>query len=205
MRVLLTLPPELAAKLAAIYQKLEEEYNRIAGQISLTCQDCPDNCCDSWFFHHTYSEWAWLWQGLNQLDEASLDRITARAEDYLQQSEEQLAAGQTPRIMCPLNEEGRCCIYEHRLLICRMHGIPVALTRPQDKQVLRFPGCFRCQKIVKEKYSKPDEAPFMDRTHLFSQLAALEAEFLGGSGQLYPKIKKTIAELIVQGPPAIHL
>ncbi|CAK8717180.1 MAG: hypothetical protein CDV28_10116 [Candidatus Electronema aureum] len=204
MRVLLTLPSELKAELAAIYQALQEEYERVAERIPLTCHDCPDNCCDSWFHHHTYSEWAWLWQGLRQLDEPILARITARAEDSIRQSQEQLAAGQLPRIMCPLNEEGRCSLYEHRLLVCRMHGIPATLTRPDGKQ-LRFPGCFRCQEIVQENYRSEHEAPTMDRTQLFTQLAALESRLLGGDRQLYPKIKKTIAEMIVQGPPTFKL
>ena len=198
----LTLPPELAAELAEIYAKLEEDYRRVAGQIPLSCEGCPDNCCDSWFFHHTCCEWAWLWQGLRQLEAAVLTRIIRRAEDYLRQSQEQLAAGQRPQLMCPLNENGLCCLYEHRLLVCRMHGVPAVLTRP-DGQHLRFPGCFRCQEIVRGQYASEAAAPAMDRTQLFTRLADVETRLLGGSRQRFPKVKKTIAEMIALGPPVI--
>lgn len=196
----LILPPALAAELAEIYQAMQAEYDRIAGQIALTCTNCPDNCCDSWFFHHTYSEWAYLWQGLRRLDGQALARLVRRAEEYICQSQAQRAAGQPPQLMCPLNESGRCSLYEHRLLVCRMHGVPAVLTRP-DGQSLRFPGCFRCQEIVREKYIRDDAVPVMNRTPLLSRLAALESKVLGGSRQSYPKVKKNIAEMIILGPP----
>jgi Fe-S-cluster containining protein len=107
--------------------------------------------------------------------------------------------------MCPLlNEKGLCSLYQHRMLVCRMHGIPATVTRP-DGQAMRFPGCFRCQEIVREKYSPENEAPAMNRTQLFRQLAALESRLLEGRRHLYPKVKKTIAEMIVEGPPAVPL
>lgn len=198
----LTLPPDMVAELAEMYTRLEEDYRRVAGELALSCADCPDNCCDSWFFHHTYCEWAWLWQGLRQLEAEALARIVCRAEDYLRESQAQIAAGLRPQLLCPLNENGLCGLYEHRLLVCRMHGVPAVLTRP-DGQHLRFPGCFRCQEIVREKYASEEAAPAMDRTRLFTELADLETRFLGGSRQRFLKVKKTIAEMIVLGPPVI--
>lgn len=198
----LILPTQLAKELAEIYQTLEEEYERTARQISLTCTGCPDNCCDSWFYHHTYSEWAYLWQGLRLLEEQVLARIMKRAKDYVQQSQELLASGQRPQLMCPLNVDGLCALYQHRLLVCRMHGVPALLMRP-DGQGLSFPGCFRCQEIVQDTYSQEDAAPAMDRTAIFFRLTKLENQFLGGKRQRFPKVKKTIAEMIVQGPPLL--
>ncbi len=198
----LSLPAQLTAELAAIYQILQEEYERTAAQIPLTCSGCPDNCCDSWFYHHTYSEWAYLWQGLRLLEEQVLEQIVLRAKEYVQQSRDQLASGQRPQLLCPLNENGLCALYQHRLLVCRMHGVPALLTRP-DGQSLRFPGCFRCQKIVQDTYSQEDAAPAMDRTKIFFRLAEVENQLLSGKRQLFPKVKKTIAEMIVQGPPLI--
>ncbi len=193
----LTLPPALTAELAEIYAELQANYERVAAEIPLSCADCPDNCCDSWFFHHTYSEWAYLWQGLLRLPAEELTRLVSRAEDYIRQSQAQFAAGKRPQVLCPLNEAGLCILYEHRLLICRMHGIPAMLTRP-DGKTLRFPGCFRCQDIV---HACAETGPAMDRTQLFTRLADLENRLLGGNRQRYPKVKKTIAEMIVLGPP----
>jgi hypothetical protein len=198
----ITLPPQLSKEIAEIYQVMQEEYDRLAEEVELTCQGCPDNCCDSYFLHHTYSEWAYLWQGIRQLDDQSIERIVARAKDYIEQSAQPLAEGKHPQIMCPLNDNGLCSLYHHRMLVCRMHGIPAALTRP-DGQSMRFPGCFRCQEVVKEKYVREKDAPAMDRTLLFRRLAALESRLMGERRHLYARVKKTIADMIVEGPPSV--
>ncbi len=195
------LSPELSKEISEIYQAMQEGYEQVAEDIGLSCQDCPDNCCDSYFLHHTYSEWAYLWEGLRQLDSETLDRITERAKEYVRQSTDVLATGDRPQLMCPLNEDGLCGLYQHRMLVCRMHGIPATLTRP-DGQSMRFPGCFRCQEIVSDKYEQETEAPAMDRTLLFRRLAALESRLMGERRHLYPRVKKTIADMIVEGPPA---
>lgn len=197
------LPPELSQEIAEIYTSMEEGYDQVAGKITLTCRRCSDNCCDSYFLHYTYSEWAYLWEGLRALDNSRLDRILERAEEYVQKSRELIARQERPQLMCPLlNEKGLCALYRHRMLICRMHGVPATLTRP-DGQNLRFPGCFRCQEIVAEKYSVETDAPTMDRTLLFRRLAQLESRLLGEKRHLFPKIKLSIAEMIVNGPPRV--
>ena len=85
-------------------------------------------------------------------------------------------------------------------MICRTHGVPATLTRP-DGQSLRFPGCFRCQEVVSASFAVATAAPAMDRTILYQRLAQLETRFLGDRRGLLPKIKLTIAEMIVGGPP----
>jgi Fe-S-cluster containining protein len=196
----ITLSPQLSKEMGEIYQAMQEEYDRLAEEVTFSCQDCPDNCCDSYFLHHTYSEWAYLWQGIRQLDDQSIERIVARGKEYIEQSAQPLAEGRHPQIMCPLNDNGLCSLYHHRMLVCRMHGIPATLTRP-DGQSMRFPGCFRCQEIVKGKYTRETDAPAMDRSLLFRRMAALESRLMGERRHLYPKVRKTIAEMIVQGPP----
>lgn len=198
----ITLSQELSREIETIYQSMQDAYDQVAGEVELTCADCPDNCCDSYFLHHTYSEWAYLWQGLRELESGMLERIIQRAKAYIAQSAESLAQGKHPQAMCPLNENGLCCLYEHRMLVCRMHGISAVLTRP-DGQSMRFPGCFRCQEIVKEKYEPESIAPAMNRTRLFSRLAALEFRLLEERRHLYPRVKKTIADMIVEGAPAV--
>ena len=196
----LFLPPELSCEIAEIYETMATSYDQVARQLSLTCEGCPDNCCDSYFQHYTYCEWAYLWQGIRALDDESLDRILARAKEYVQQSAEILARGERPQLACPLLDDGLCGLYKHRLMICRTHGVPAVLTRP-DGQYMRFPGCFRCQEIVGSTYRVEADAPAMDRTILYRRLAQLESRFLGNMRHLYPKLKMTIADMIVTGPP----
>ncbi|PKN45763.1 MAG: hypothetical protein CVU58_08235, partial [Deltaproteobacteria bacterium HGW-Deltaproteobacteria-16] len=52
------LQPELAAKIANLYSRMEQAYDLVARQLDFTCDGCPDNCCDSYFLHHTHVEWA---------------------------------------------------------------------------------------------------------------------------------------------------
>ena len=196
----LFLPPALSCEIKEIYASMALDYDQVAGTISLTCQGCSDNCCDSYFLHYMYCEWAYLWEGIRALDDACLDRIIQRAREYVEQSRVQLARGERPQVMCPLNDHGLCGLYTHRLMICRTHGIPATLTRP-DGQHLRFPGCFRCQEVVNASFPVATDAPAMDRTILYQRLAQLETRFLGDRRGLFPKIKLTIAEMIVNGPP----
>ena len=193
----ITLRPEISQQVADLYAAMEEAYNRTAEAIHLTCIDCPDNCCDSYFLHHTYTEWAYLWEGLNQLGGDRLKTILAKAGEYVLQSETILARGERPMLMCPLNEAGRCTVYAHRMMICRLHGVASTLTRP-DGHSMQFPGCFRCQEITRDK-----PAAAMDRTDFFRRLVELELELLGKNRGAGSKVKLTLAQMIVKGPPRL--
>lgn len=192
------LQPELAAKIADLYSRMEKGYDIVATQLDFTCDGCPDNCCDSYFQHHTYVEWAYLWQGLMELEPERRKEIENRAAEYAAACEKALARGERPQVMCPLNKEGRCGLYHHRLMICRMHGVPSSLTFPNG-QIKKFPGCFRCQEIVGDRQA----VPMVERASLFRGLVALEQELLGEQQDQLPKVKKTIADMILLGPPRL--
>jgi len=199
----LILSEQMVKELEDIYERLQQEYEKVAGELNFSCSGCPDNCCDSYFLHHTYAEWAHLWLGFRQLDPKRQQTLIARAQSYLEQCERDLANGQRPQVMCPLNEEGLCALYQHRLLVCRTHGVPATMIRP-DGQTLRFPGCFRCQEIVDTR-SKQEQPPHVKRTQLLRKLVLLENEFLENKRHLMPKVKISIAEMLVKGPPAVPL
>jgi len=188
-------------RIGEIYQRLQGEYDRAAKILDFSCYGCPDNCCDSYFLHHTYVEWAYLWIGFRQLEAERQDSLRRRSQSWLLESEKALVAGKRPQLMCPLNENGLCVLYTHRLLVCRTHGVPARMIRP-DGQELRFPGCFRCQEIVAGS-PLGDEPPFVERTALLHNLASLENELLQGKRHLFPKVRMTIAEMLVKGPPAL--
>ena len=192
------LSSQCAAKIADLYRRMEQAYDLVAQQLDFTCTGCPDNCCDSYFLHHTYVEWAYLWQGLTALEPEHRAAMESRAADYAAACEKALARGERPQLMCPLNEKGRCGLYLHRLMICRMHGVPSSLTFPNGK-VQKFPGCFRCQEIVGDRQAVPS----VERASLFRELVALEQELLGEKQGQLPKLKKTIAEMILAGPPRL--
>lgn len=192
------LQPELAAQIADLYDRMEKAYDIVASQLDFACDGCPDNCCDSYFQHHTYVEWAYLWVGLMELEPARRKGMENRAAEYAAACEAALARGERPQVMCPLNEAGRCGLYRHRLMICRMHGVPSSLTFPNGK-TQKFPGCFRCQELVAGRPA----APTVERASLFRELVALEQELLGENQGVLPKVKKTIADMILLGPPRL--
>jgi len=186
---------ELGEQISELYQRMEKAYDQIAQQLSFSCEGCSDNCCDSYFQHHTYVEWAYLWQGLNALDQGKRQRIIDRGHDCMLETEKVLAHEGRPQIMCPLNEEGLCGLYGHRLMICRMHGVPSMIKMPNGMKK-QFPGCFRCQELTTE-----DNAHVVDRTPFYQELVVLENEFLGYRRNYLPRLKMTLAEMIVKGPP----
>ncbi len=187
---------QMVQTLQKLYKDMELRYNRVARILGFTCEGCDDNCCDSYFQHYTYLEWWYLWQGLSALVDDEREYIIEKAKSYVKKAKEALLRGERPQIMCPLNRDGLCRLYEHRLLICRNHGVPASMSRPDGKKIY-FPGCHRCQEIAGEA------PPRVDRTAMLSQMVMLETQFLGGRGKRYPRIKLTIAEMIVEGPPRL--
>ncbi len=198
----LTLPLALSRRLERLYRAMEEDYDRVAAQLSFSCSGCPDNCCDSYFLHHTYAEWAYLWLGFRQLSAEKQEEIMKRAEKAVQACRAALAQGMRPLLMCPLNDQGLCVLYPYRLLVCRTHGVPAAMTRPDGKRLV-FPGCFRCQDIVSTLKRQGAEIPLVERTPLLRELVQLEQELLLEIRHRCPKVKMTIAEMLVNGPPTL--
>ena len=99
----ITSQESLFEELSHLYAEMEEAYNRIAKEIGLTCEGCPDNCCTSYFQHHTYIEWAYLWKGIQSCPQEMQRIMVARAGEHVKESQISLAQGLRPRIMCPLN------------------------------------------------------------------------------------------------------
>lgn len=192
--------PHFLARIKMIYEAMEKEYDEVAAILGLSCTGCPDNCCDSYFLHHTHLEWVYLWHGLQQLPQDRITAIQNRARDYIRQCEEATARQEWPKILCPLNESGKCSMYQYRLMVCRTHGVPATLRRPDGRE-LTFPGCFRCQEIVESK--KTTSVPMVNRTPLLQQMALMEQELLRGRRDSLPRVKMTIAEMLVQKPPLL--
>jgi hypothetical protein len=198
----LELSDQLAERVEDLYVRMEAEYDRVAGELQFGCQGCPDNCCDSHFQHHTYIEWAYLWKGLRELSADKIEQVEKWAAEHVRECSRAEGKGERPQVMCPLNEEGLCILYKHRMLVCRTHGVPATMQRP-DGQVLRFPGCFRCQELVEKQGIGEDDVASVERTPLLRELVMMEDEFLQRRRHLYPKVKLTIAEMIIKGPPMV--
>ena len=186
-------------KLAVLYKDMEESYAGVAQELGLTCAGCTNNCCTSYFMHHTYLEWAYLWKGINLLPSAEKELFLESATQYVQQTKTDLLNGVRPHTMCPLNKDGLCGLYAHRLMICRMHGVPNSLTAPNGS-TRTFPGCYQSQELIQQM----EQPPVLDRTALYLRLVQLEVAFVGPKKiRTLPKVNLTLAQMLEQGPPKI--
>jgi hypothetical protein len=183
----------LSRRLAALYAKMGKEFAKAAPQ-GFTCEGCQQNCCVSYFQHHTHIEWHYLWEGLDALPEEKHNEYVRRAQENVNLTREALARGEVPKVMCPVNEDGKCGLYEHRMMICRMYGVPNFLVGQAGLR--QFPGCPVCMEMV-----EGTEFDRVDRTPLYRELVALEMDFLGSRRNQVPRVDLTLSEMIVAGPP----
>jgi len=182
-------------KLAGLYADMDAAYVQAAAAAGLSCAGCAENCCYSFFQHHTLVEWLYLHKGLAALPAERRSVYEQRAHAYVVTAREAVARGETPRILCPLNDDGLCGIYDHRLMICRLHGVPNVLLGAMG--VREFPGCGPCQRLA----AANPGIKAMDRTPLLRRLAGCEMELWGNRPGRPPKVDLTLAEMIVAGPP----
>ena len=193
------LPAQAFRKLAALYADMQDQYAAHARALGLTCADCEHNCCTSYFQHHTRIEWAYLLHGLQELPAERRAAYEKRAQAYVREAQDALLRGERPAAMCPLNDDGLCGVYAHRLMICRLHGVPNRLRYPNGR-VVDFPGCHRSQELC----AGSESFPVLDRTALYTRLMELEVQFVGPARiRSLPRVDLTLAEMIVRGQSQI--
>ena len=175
-------------KVALIFDRLDTAYGRVSDQYGFVCSGCEDNCCRSLFYHHTLAEYAYLYAGFNALPDKVRWAVIVKAQ---QACNEQGHSSKGPkRVFCPLNNKDRCLVYQHRPMICRLHGISHELHYP-GKPVQLGPGCDAFAALS----SKQPYIPF-DRTPFYKEMAALEKELRQATG-IKGKFRLTVAEMIV--------
>ncbi|THB63956.1 MAG: hypothetical protein D6E12_15940 [Desulfovibrio sp.] len=203
--------PDPFRKLVALYARMDQEYSTVTATQDFSCAECPQNCCYSYFQHHTHIEWAFALKGMGLLPEDRRESYLSRARDNVAQCEAALAKGERPHVMCPVNDDGLCGLYEHRLMICRLHGVPNVLRLPDGREN-RFPGCFRFEDAVAESHGLKDapehiiaatrhQLPFLDRTPLYRDLVALEMRFVGPKLKELARVNLTLSQMLVKEFP----
>ena len=175
-------------RLAAIFRKMDERYEETAATYGFVCSGCENSCCRTRFYHHTLIEYLHLISGLESLNSTDRGAIHSRALDV--NSRWKTHSAPAPVTICPLNEAGRCRLYAHRPMICRLHGLPHELNHPVKGRAIG-PGCHEF--VI--QCGKKNYIPF-DRTPLYRDLAELEKIFRQETGINF-KIKMTISEMLV--------
>jgi len=184
------IPARLKDRVEQLFERMDNAYDRAAEQSGFVCNGCENNCCMTRFDHHTLLEFLYLREGLARLPSGLRETLRQRALAVMEQAADLQRRRKAVRVMCPLNEDGRCILYAHRPMICRLHGIPHALRRP-DGTVQTGPGCddyyAQCGASTRNR---------LDRTPLYVAMAQLE-QLLRTELRFDRKIKMTVAEMIV--------
>jgi len=179
---------ELFHLLSDIYTTMDKRWDAAAARYGFRCEGCEDNCCTSLFFHHSFIEKAFLLHGFEQLAPNIKEKAIARAGTYYTKT---FTHGNTPtsqKMICPINQEGKCLIYTHRPMICRLHGLPHELHKPGSAP-FKGPGCHA------GFFEEHPYFPF-DRTPFYKEMAAIEIQFRKETGKI-GKIKETVAQMLL--------
>lgn len=187
------------ARLEDLYAVMGEAYSQCASDANLHCDGCQENCCQTYFQHHTYIEWSYLWKGMLQLPEAKRAIYLERAQRNVESCNAIRTSGGVPREMCPLNDDGLCGLYRYRLMICRLHGTRNILHLPNGKTQI-FRGCYRFDENTKQL---KQNIPTINRTPLYQELAQLELAYLGSKARTLPRVNLTLSEMLVYGLPKL--
>jgi len=92
---------------------------------------------------------------------------------------------------CPLLEDGACCMYTARAVICRTHGLPM-LTEYRGHRSVGF-----CEKNFKGRFTIPEE-DIIDLAQLNNTLAAINRQFGSKAAhRLPPGDRFTIAQALL--------
>lgn len=182
-------PTVFLDRLQRLFAAMDRRYADAAGYYGFRCEGCEDNCCRTRFYHHTYLEFLYIDSGLKKLDCRRQSEILSRASEVCRKTATSNEKAEPVRLMCPLNYDGLCVIYEYRPMICRLHGIPHELQKP-GQNLIQGPGCGMFDHRCSDKnYYKFDRTPF------YFEMARLENELKQAIG-LDGRIKMTIAEMI---------
>ena len=177
-------------QLATLFDTMDREYQLTAQAYGFECKGCRDNCCLTRFYHHTLLEYLYLMKGYRGLEKKRQVKIRSRAREVCAQTGTADQYNSPALRMCPLNFEDRCILYNHRPMICRLHGIPHQLYHPA-KGLRHGPGCDEFAHLC----GKKEYVPF-DRTPFYSGIAELEKD-LRKEMNANQKIKLTIAQMII--------
>ena len=177
-------------QLATLFETMDLEYKLTTEGYGFECKDCRANCCLTRFYHHTLLEYLYLMMGHRDLEKKRRAEIKLRAREVCAETDTANAENLPVLRMCPLNFDGRCILYNHRPMICRLHGIPHQIDHPA-KGIRHGPGCEEFTRLCGKK-----EYITFDRTPFYFAIAELEKD-LRHEMHATQKIKLTIAQMII--------
>jgi len=178
-------------RLFSIYSEIDGVYRESAKHYGFNCDGCQDNCCRTVFYHYTLVEYFGLLEGFDKLPQGIRDESMRKGHAYLEKLKESKGGEEGLDLMCPLNYDGLCRIYEYRPLICRIHGFPGRFDHPV-KGIQRFTGCKVFNETCQEEWTH-----LIDRTPFYVRIADLEGR-LRRQMNYKARFRKTIAGMLIE-------
>ncbi len=178
-------------RLFRIYSGIDDAFREAADHYGFSCDGCEDNCCRTVFYHYTLIEYFGLLEGFDRLPARIRDESMRKGRAYLDKLAQGRGGEEGLDLMCPLNFDGLCRIYEHRPLICRIHGFPGRFDHPA-KGSQRFTGC----KVFNETCSK-EWTHLIDRTPFYVGYPDIEGRLRRALNHT-ARFRKTIAEMLIE-------
>lgn len=180
----------ILSRLGVLFRDMDDAYSKISQAHGFQCQGCEENCCETWFFHHTLCEFLYIARGCRSLSAEQLEEARRRSADILATVRRGGGTLDDYKVMCPLNFNGKCALYEYRPMICRLHGVRHQLVLPNGV-TNSGPGCKAFEKLAE---AGGNDA-VLDRSPFYRELSSIERDMRTATG-FGNKIKLTVAEML---------
>jgi hypothetical protein len=181
---------ELIPRLHELYRLIDAAYQEAADRVGFSCRGCDGvACCTVDLILHTYAEMFYLRRGFKTLDNARQQEILERARAMTRAKKEDPYGDSYRNAVCALNFDGMCGLYEFRPMICRLAGIPHAISRP-DGTFVESGGCVRYEREIRPAFPRLS----IDRTGFYRKMAAIEIDVVREFG--CRTVARTVAETL---------
>lgn len=189
----------LIPRLRELYEQMGAAYSLIADGVGFSCDDCDGvTCCTVDVTLHTFVEMFYLRRGFNTLETSRQLEILGRCREMLKAKEDDPVGDVYRNSVCVLNFDGRCSLYHHRPMICRLAGIPYFMSRP-DGKIVDSKGCVG---FIDDILPEHPDLRF-ERTDFYRQMARIEIEVVRALGKR--TTSRTVAETLGQEDPDSYL
>lgn len=180
-------------RLAGLFRRIDDAYGLAAGRYGFRCDGCSQTCCGERFYHFTLAEALFLERGLAARPAEERARYFNSAAGVVSLMLREKSADSLTPVLCPLYTGEGCGLYDHRPLICRLHGIPYDYA-PPGREPVRGEGCHRFGEEI-EPLGKTYQ-PF-DRTPWFGEMAAIEIA-IRRRLNCNERFRRTVADMLVE-------
>jgi hypothetical protein len=180
----------LIPDLIELYSRIDLVYRQFAEKVGLTCEGCDGvRCCTVDLTLHTSVEMHCLKMGYNALAPPIRAEVLRRCRTVIAAKKADPWGDEYRNAVCALNFDGKCMLYGHRPMICRLAGIPHLIVRPDGRSV-ESGGCSHYQTHISPHH--PSER--IDRTEFYRAMAQFEMATVQETGAR--TVPCTVAEVL---------